>query len=126
MNVPRRITPCPLVDAIVELRFTPKIETSAVFGIVYNSLRDKFSRIEKLPIVEFPESLRESDPALQIKPHYKLFNKNIVVQSGPRVLTVSSYPTYIGWEALLSQIKYVFGKLRDLDIVDKPNRLGLR
>lgn len=126
MKLPLKITPCPLIDAIVEFRFLPKVDPNAIFGIIYNSLRDKYNRVEKLSIIELPESIRETDPGLQFKPYYRLFNKNIVVQVGPRVLTVSSYPVYVGWETLLKEIKYVFGKLKVLDIVDVPNRIGLR
>ncbi|MDK2969658.1 MAG: hypothetical protein PWQ65_761, partial [Bacteroidota bacterium] len=39
MNLPSNIDPCPIVDALLEVRFTSIINANAVFGIIYNVLQ---------------------------------------------------------------------------------------
>lgn len=51
MELPKKIDPCPIVDAIIEIRFSTNIHPSAVFGVIYNEFKDKYPTVEKLPIL---------------------------------------------------------------------------
>ena len=51
MRLSKEISPCPIIDAILEIRFIPNIHPNAVFGLIYNTLRNDFPNVENLPII---------------------------------------------------------------------------
>jgi uncharacterized protein (TIGR04255 family) len=124
MNLPKTITPCPIIDALLEVRFSTSLPPDAVFGIVYKELRKDYPKADSLPILQLPEPIRREDPVFRFKPHYKAVNDNFVVQIGPDIITISSFPIYWGWEMYSKEIFRVLGILRDLDIVESVLRLG--
>lgn len=126
-EIPKRIEECPITEAIVEIRFAPNIDRSAVFGILYNNLRESYSDgPQKLPILELPDQIRANDPGLKYSPHYRLQKDNLSCHIGPDVFSTIAVEPYPGWvvfsEEILSNIKY----LRKSDIVEKIERIGIR
>ena len=70
MAAPKKITPCPIIESVVEIRFDSAIPAEAIFGVVYNAFNDIFpNKPINLPILQIPEQIRNSDPNLQYKPH---------------------------------------------------------
>lgn len=126
MNLPKRICPCPIIDALFEVRFTSNINHNAVFGIIYNALQNDFRKVENLPILQLPEIVRTSDPNLAFKPHYRISNDDFVVQIGPDVLTISSFPKYVGWNLFSKKIFEILQKLENIRIINKIERIGIR
>ncbi|MBV9672497.1 MAG: TIGR04255 family protein [Verrucomicrobia bacterium] len=47
-DLPVAIDPCPLIDALVEVRFDPAVQPEAVFGILLAKLRDRFPKVVPL------------------------------------------------------------------------------
>lgn len=126
MRLPKKIEVCPIVDTIVEIRFTTNIHSNAVFGLIYNQLKEDFSKVEKLPILQVPEQIRESDPGLKFQPYYKLLSNTYSVQIGPEVLSISSPIPYDGWENYRNEIISVFEKVFAIKIIQHVSRLGIR
>lgn len=126
MELPRKIDPCPIVDAIIEIRFSTNIHPSAVFGVIYNEFKDKYPTVEKLPILDIPEQIREKDINLIFKPYYTLKNGNNLIQVGPRVLSINQPDIYKGWDNYSATIYEVLGEVKKLDIIKSINRLGIR
>ncbi|MGO3690547.1 MAG: TIGR04255 family protein [Psychroflexus halocasei] len=126
MELPEKIEPCPIIDALVEVRFSSKINPEAVFGLIYNRLKDDFPGFQKLPILELPEQVRSNDPSLKFKPYYKLSNQDYVIQIGPRVLVIGSYPEYTGWNNFSDELFKVISNVLSLDIIADVERIGLR
>ena len=126
MSLPLKITPEPIVDALVEIRFVSSTHANAVFGILFNILKTEFPKVESLPILQIPESVRIADANLKFKPHYKVSNENFVVQIGPDLLSISSFPKYAGWDSFSDKIFQILDVLNSTDIVDSIIRLGLR
>ncbi len=77
MTLPIKIDPCLIIDALVEIRFSTKIHPNAVFGLLCNALQTDFEKVENLPILQLPDSVRSSDPNLQFKPHYRITSKDL-------------------------------------------------
>jgi uncharacterized protein (TIGR04255 family) len=127
MALPRTISPCPILEALFEIRFTSKVHPSAVFGMVYNVLQKEFPKVDVLPILQLAEVLKSKDPRLKFKPHYRISNQNFVIQIGPDVLTISSLPKkYMGWEPFSNQI---FDTLKNVDrigVIGEVSRIGIR
>lgn len=132
MKIPQKITPCPIIDSNIELRFesTMPIEAKeATFGIIFSKFKLKYPGIEKLPILQLPEAIRGSDPNFKYKPYYKLSNDHFVLQIGPNVVSLGSVVknnNYIGWKTFSKEIKEFLGCLDDLKLIKKIERLGIR
>jgi uncharacterized protein (TIGR04255 family) len=126
MNLPLSIYPCPIIDANFEIRFQSSIYSSAVFGIIYNSLKFDFPKIEKLPILQIPEELRETDPSLKHKPYYSAEGGDYIIQIGPGVFCVSPKTPYPSWSSFSSKIFDCLEKILKLNIVTSIDRVGLR
>lgn len=126
-GLPKKISPCPIVEAIVELRFSSAVLPDAIFGIIYQVFKDEFpGEPERLPILQLPEPIRSIDPALQYQPYYKLIGGNLIFQIGPRVTSLSNVKDYTGWETFSGRIKDAFSKVEKLKIIKSVERLGIR
>jgi uncharacterized protein (TIGR04255 family) len=68
-KLPIKISPCPIMEATVELKFSSDLPKGAVFGVLYNSLKDTFGKVEQLPTAMLPIEVIESDPNLKYKAH---------------------------------------------------------
>ena len=126
MDIPTKITPCPIVDAIAELRFVTNLPDDAVFGVIYNKFHNEFEETEKLPVLQLPEAFRSQDPNLIYTPHYKLHKGDYIMQVGPKVFSLANVKEYVGWDTFSDKIKETFEKLSELGIVDSIERFGLR
>jgi len=126
MKLPIKISPCPLIEASIEIRFDSRIPSDAVFGVLYSRFQEEFPTLEKLPILQLPEEIRIKDPNLQFQPYYKLINDNIVLQIGPKVITIGCINEYIGWSNFSRIVKNNLKKTKDSKIIARVTRFGLR
>ncbi len=126
MTLPKAINPCPILDALFEVRFASNIHPSAVFGMIYNVLKNDFTKVENLAILQLPEAVRVKDPNLKFKPHYRISNESYVTQIGPDVITISSFPKYSGWDAFSKQIFSILDRIEEIGIIDSIVRIGIR
>ncbi len=126
MKIPVKITPDTILEAIIEIRFSPNIPGDAVFGAIYGNLRGEFSGYEALNALQIPEAIRQSDPSLTFAPLYRIQHDDILLQIGPRVLTFNNPGAYLGWESLSGNIKSLLEKILKLDVIKSVERIGLR
>lgn len=126
MRLPVKIDPCPITEAIIEIRFdTPKPE-DAVFALIYNAVQDKYPQIEKTSLHQIPEDIRKQDPDLANKPLFRLPSDSHMLQIGPRVASVIVHEPYPGWNDFSSETLRVFDLISGLGIIDSVSRLGIR
>ena len=129
MNVPKKISPCPIHEAIVELRFepSPKMPIDAIFGIAYEKLRSLYPDVTNLPILQIPENVRNVDPNLRYQPYHKLSKGVFSLSVGPRVLLFSCIAPYAGWDSFFTNIKEALVPLEGIDgLINRYERLGVR
>ena len=129
METPVKLKKCPIVDAIFDLQFIPNLDANAVFGIIYSKFKDNFSKVENLPLSMTPEQIRNNDPNLKFRPLYRITNNvdpNFIIQIGPRDITISSSPNYIGWDNFSNNINYVVSEVLKLGIIANIVRIGIR
>ena len=113
----------------MEVRFESNLDEAAVFGVIYNTLKNEFVKTQDLPVLQLPATLRKSDPNLIFQPYYRLeskTNKNILIQVGPKVFSVAITNDYTGWEEFLKYINLGLSKLEESGVVSKINRMALR
>jgi uncharacterized protein (TIGR04255 family) len=126
IRIPTKISPCPIVEAIVEIRFETDMLADAIFGIIYPRFKDQYPTIDKLPILQIPEEIRSNDPNLMYQPHYRLKNKNFIFQIGPKVISIISPKEYSGWKIFCERIKETFSIIENLNIIRNIRRFGIR
>ena len=81
-KLPIKISPCPIIEVTVELKFSSSLPKGAIFGILYNAVKDKFPKVEKLPAAMLPNEIIENDANLKYKALYKLTDGKFTVQVG--------------------------------------------
>lgn len=126
MNLPKIINPCPIHEAIIEIRFDSTLPPDAVFGVTYNELKDLYQTPERLPILQIPEVVRASDPNLIYQPHYRIKRENFLIQIGPKVLSLGCIEKYTGWDIFFSEALTVFNKIKELNFISAVTRFGIR
>ncbi len=125
-RLPKSISPCPIVEALVEIRFETQLPHDAVFGLFYTSIKDRYPVVEKLFPLQLPDVVRMQDPDLKFTPYYKLKSDNLFCQVGPRVLSINCIREYLGWTEYFSEIQRVLKKITQQGIVSSLSRLGVR
>jgi uncharacterized protein (TIGR04255 family) len=125
-KLPKKISPCPIIEAILEIRYTPNIPKNAVFGVFYSLLADDKFTTKNLPILQLPEEIRSNDTALIYSPHYEMQKDDFIIKIGPNVLNFSITQHYPGWDHFVKDIFKVLRKIEETNLVLKYNRLGIR
>lgn len=120
------IIPCPIIDALFEIRFTSSIPSNAILGVVYSSIKESYPHYEGLPILQIPEELRKNDATLKYCPENRFIKENFIFQIGPSVLSISSYPNYVGWESFKQEIENCLCIIKKIGLINRLERLGLR
>ena len=126
MRLPVKIDPCPITEAIIEIRFHTSKPEDAVFALVYNAVQDTYPQIEKMPLHGIPEDMRRADPGLAYKPLFRLSSDSHLLQVGPRVVSVIVQEPYPGWNDFSNETLRVFTLISGLGIIDSVSRLGIR
>lgn len=126
-RMPLRLEKCPLVDALIEIRFESSIIGSAIFGIIYNLIRNDYNgTVTSLPILQVPEQIRRNDPNLKFKPLYRIEAEKYIIQIGDDVLCISSKIPYTGWGEFSSRTIELIKKISGENIINRVLRIGHR
>ena len=114
--------------AALEVRFATKIPPDAVFGIVYQSIVERFpqSRVVRLPILQMPDAIRNVDPNLVFQPHHQLDIDSRQIWIGPRVISFVAQKPYIGWQQWQGFIADLLSVCSSFDLFELVERVGLR
>ena len=125
-NLPKKITPCPIVEVILEIRFRTEVPEDAVFGLLYNSVKKDFSDFESLPILGIPAKIRMQDESLRYSAHYRAKKDNFLLQISPRAITISNVEGYVGWASFFEKITEIYNQIMETGIIQDIERVGLR
>lgn len=128
VRLPQKINPCPILEAVVELRFDSPFPSDAIFGILYNQFKNDYPNVQELPILQLPEFIRKQDPALKYKPCYKLSSSDgkFLFQIGARVISLINLNPYSGWELFSAKLKDLIQRVKKLEILSNYIRVGIR
>lgn len=120
-KIPKKITPDPIVNSVVEFRFQTPLEKDKIISTLHNLLSSDFPYFQdQLPQIVFPI----------LKPEYvaktTLRNKDFTVSFGTNVIIFGNAREYLGWPAF-SKIVFHFSELlTSKGIMGKIDRVGLR
>jgi len=126
MKLPVKISPCPLVEPIAEIRFEPAVPAQAVFGLVYKPLEESFPETVALPQSALPETLFEQNPAVKYQPHYRLDSEDFSLMIGPWSVAVGTRGEYPGWATVFPTIAETLNEALATGVAKRVERFGLR
>ena len=127
VQLPKKISPCPILESIVEIRFDSHFPSDAIFGIIYNEFKTDYPNVQELPILQLPEIVRKQDPILKYKPYYKLSSDDkFLFQVGARTTSLINLSPYSGWGVFSGKIKDLVQRIKKLEIVSAYSRVGIR
>lgn len=126
--LPEKLEKTPLVDAMFELRFEPKLESAGDLlpGMLYSFYNGKYSEAESLPLSNVPRELRKKNPTLKYNAHNQLTSKKNILRIGDRAVVLSIIYPYPGWTAFSKDILELLEKLRKTSLIKSTLRFSLR
>jgi uncharacterized protein (TIGR04255 family) len=115
-----------IIEAVCELRFKSGVSYTLVPGAMRERLRDLYPEFEVLPHAAMMAGI--PDEAAPVVPHhrFKKKNPNVLVQTGPRLLTVNVLPIYPHFEVFREEILAVLEHYKAVAEPGNPARVGLR
>lgn len=125
-KLPARITPCPILEAVMEIRFVTGQEWSVLPGLLYAQIGDHYPKIEKLAVSELPEEILRNDPALVYVPRLRFAGEGFVIQFGPRVISLLTRGEYPGWRRIKEELAWLLERLKLAGFIHEGERLGMR
>lgn len=111
----KRLSPCPIIEALIQINCTFLSDPDIVVGQVLNLLTaDNLhtATVEKLPLLELPEAIRLNDPNLRDKPWYKLTVGDYYVLIGLFGIAFGIIPPYKNWVDFKDFALNVFDRLK--------------
>jgi uncharacterized protein (TIGR04255 family) len=115
-----------IVEAVCELRFNSGVSYSLVPGAMRERLRDTYPEFEVLPHAAMMAGI--PDEAAPVVPHhrFKRKNPNLLIQTGPRLLTINVLPLYPHFEVYREEILSALNHYKAVAEPGNPVRVGLR
>ena len=98
-DLPLRISPDAILEAIIEVRFELQTLPEIFLGQVLGSSALQGLRPIRLPQADIPASARESDVSFRYQPSYQLEGAGELVRVGSNMLSIHGLPPYRGWES---------------------------
>ena len=126
-RLPTRISPCPIIDAVLEIRFVTAEDWSVLPGLLYNNVRKKFPTKVLLPLSKLDEEFRNRNPQLRYQPLLEFRSELFRIRLGPRVISLSTLTTdYPGWSKIKEEMQWLLENLNACGLIGESERLGFR
>lgn len=126
-RLPLRISPCPIVEAIFEVRFVSNESWATLPGLLFGQIRERYPEQIALPLLQVPDTIRAQDPALTHLPLLQFKSESFLVQLGPRVISLATrHREYPGWPAIMAELRWLLPRLQAAGFVRETERLGVR
>ncbi len=126
-RVPIKIDPCPIVEAILEIRFITSESWPTLPGLLFAKIRERYPEQKDLPLAQLPDEIRRREPAFTYQPLIQFHSRDFLIQFGPRVVSlVTKSKQYPGWAALEEEMTWLVSELQQTGFVSEGERLGVR
>lgn len=125
--LPERIEQCPILEAVLEIRFVTQESWSVLPGLLYSLIRERYPEKIELPLSQLPEEFRRRETALTHQPLLQFLSRDFLIQFGPRVVSLVTKPdAYPGWRQIRAELAWLLDVLRTAAFISEGERLGVR
>jgi uncharacterized protein (TIGR04255 family) len=124
--LPTRISPCPIVEAVLEIRFITEVPWMLIPGLLSTLISDKYPKTVDLPLSQMPDAIRREEPHLVYQPLIQFVGDPFTIQLGPRMLSLVSNKEYPGWTPIFEQLKWLLQHVKTAGFIAEGERIGLR
>ena len=123
IEIPKKLTNDPIVDCVIELRFTPNSNSASdvIPGILFNEFRELYPNIVHTPESQIPKQARDMDVALKVKPILLLQSENGQIGIGDEVLQLTYSRPYPGWDTVKPFASKLFSALLATGMVESTS-----
>jgi uncharacterized protein (TIGR04255 family) len=126
-RLPKRIEPCPIVEAAVELRFVSTESWRNLPGLLSPRLRERYPQESELPLAQIPERIRQQEAIYTYQALLQYEGPEFLIRFGPRVLTlITRTHQYPGWQRFREELTWLWKTADAAGFVQEGERLGLR
>lgn len=124
--LPVRISPCPILEAIMEVRFVTEEDWEVLPGLLFNLVRERYPVKKTLSLSQIPSDIRKKVPELTYRALLQFERENFVIRFGPRVFALATKGDYPGWPAFRSEMEWLLKRVEEAGFITEGERLGLR
>ncbi len=130
MQLPRKITPDNIHEAVVELKYNSDISFEILIGIFFSLLDEKYTYTNR-PLQQSVPSIALSNN-LQTEVNFKFgvqnifYTENIQIVCSPNTIVFSSVHQYVGWIIFHEEIKSFINQIWKSDKLKNFFRIGVR
>ena len=126
-KLPIKLNKEPLLEALLEVRFSSELPASAVLpGLLFSKL-DGSKTIEQLTVAQIPIAIRDADPNLRFAPVSRLIWKQFHINIGDRSISIACQSSnYPGWIEFKKSIMEVMEILRETAIIKSVERYSVK
>ncbi len=125
-RIPTRISPCPILEAILEVRFVTSTPWSVLPGLFFQQIRQKYGEPTDLPLANVPEPIRRTEPNFKYLPLVSFEGAPFSIRLGPHVIALQSLGEYPGWSAIHAEMEWLIERIREAGFFGEGERLGMR
>lgn len=131
-QIPIRLEKEPLLEAVWEVRFDNDGSSSIgemLPGMLYQSLRECYPVIVRLPTADIPRPIAQQDEALRYVPTVRMEgppDTSFAIHVGDRVVSLNNRRPYRGWVEFSKRIRELAKLLKATGLIQKPQRFSLK
>ena len=125
-RMPVRISPCPILESVLEVRYVTGKDWSLLPGLLYSQLKERYPQYENLPVSHLPDEFLKNDPGVVYAPRVRYLGESFIVQFGPRVVSLMFRGDYPGWQRIAKELSWLLERLKKADFIHEGERLGMR
>lgn len=124
-RLPTRLSKQPIIDAVAEIRFASSVDASLILpGLLLKDFPDL--TLEKLPVADMPEFIRQNDENLRHQPLIRLMGKQFFYLIGTASVAVACRLPYPGWQLFKTAIRGAIDIASRSGIVSEINRYSMK
>jgi len=121
----------PIVEAVCEFRLTPNTPWDlTVPGLFYEKVKNNFPKREQRVFQEVELAQETQGLRHQIRTSERILlftpNRKMLIQIGPRLLTVNALKPYPSWQVFRAQIEMAWETIQGIIEIRGIQRIGLR
>ncbi len=126
-RLPQKIDPCPIVEAIFEVRLTTSELWRTLPGLLHEKIRERYREQRDLLLAQIPEEFRRQEPTLAYLPLMQFLSADFLVQLGPSVFSLVTKPNaYPGWTVIERELRWLLKRVQQAGFIQEAGRLGVR